>query len=428
MEQSWDVVGITVLTEQRQAARNLCREIREIQSRAFIVLGGAHPTLMTKQIVENWDCDAVVIGEGEVTITKLVHAVRHRLPLHTVNGIAYRGEEGRCIKTKPQAVVENLDELPLAAYQDFDLNSYRLFTVFSDASAFRDSRESVSIITSRGCTARCAFCSTFIVWRPGNNSPKGWRGRSAKHVVDEIEILYRDYGKRLFNIADDLFTLDEFRVIEICQEILRRKLNIFWDCETRVTNVSPNLLKWMKKAGCYSIAYGVESIDAQVLKNTRKGIHLTDIFNAFKCTHDAGIKSRAMLMIGNPGENEHSINNTCDFIKACKPDTVQTAVTMIFPGTALYHWARRHGFLNDDYWLTDKPAPYNEVEHSYRQLKRWESKILTTHAKGVEKILRKAQLAIENFTGLRISKTGIDIYQDGQLPIHLKLPLLSRNS
>jgi len=421
-EKDWDVIGICVLTEQRQSARALCTDVRIECPDAVLVLGGVHPTLLTRQVADNWDCDAIVIGEGETTICSLIEAISRKTPLGSVAGLALRDKDGRCMRTASRPVIENLDVLPFPSYQDFDLNAYKLWTVFEDATSRRDSKESITIITSRGCTARCSFCSTYIVWRPGQKSPGGWRGRSPVHVVDEIELLHKDYGKTFFNIADDLFSVDEERVIGICQEIIRRKLDILWDCETRVTMVSPSMLKWMKRAGCHSVAYGVESLGDWVLKRINKGIDPEDVYRAFKWTQQAGIKSRAMLMIGNQGEDEDSINATCDFISRCRPDTVQASVTKIFPGTALYHWARKQGFIDDAYWLTDKPAPYNTVENSFRLMKRWEGRILERHATGFEKLLRKLRLSVETNTGVCISRKWIDIYRGDDHLWRLTLP------
>ncbi len=420
-QDNWNVVGISVLSEQRQGARYLCNIVRKECPGAFIVLGGAHPTLMTKQVVKHWDCDIVIIGEGEITMANLLDALEHNKLLDKICGIAFLNNEGSYIKTPIQPVIESLDELPFPSYEEFDLDSYRLYSVFNDFTSRRDSKESISIITSRGCIARCKFCSTFKVWRGG------WRSRSPKHVVDEIEMLYKDYGKRIFNIADDLFTVNEDRVIGICQEIISRKLDIAWDCETRVTLVSPKMLRSMKHAGCYSIAYGVESVGNWVLERIKKGIRSEDVYNAFEWTKEAGIRSRAMLMVGNPGEDLSSIKATCEFIKKCKPDTIQVSITMIFPGTALYYMARKQGFIKDDFWLDDKPAPYNTFEYPLRTLKRWEDMILIAHAGGFEKVLRMLRSALEVYTGIRITKNWIDFYYRDKLlrrwlfPLHKKI-------
>lgn len=416
-EIDWDVVGISVLSEQREGARNLCHIVRKECLKTFIVVGGAHPTLMTKQVVEHWDCDVVVIGEGEITMVNLLNALECNESLNNIRGIAFIDKDGAYVKTPMQPVIENLDELPLPAYDEFDHCNYRMYIVFKELTTRRNSKESISIITSRGCTERCNFCSTFAIWRGR------WRSRSPKHIVNEIEILYKEYGKRMFNIADDLFTVDEDRVIRICQEIINRKLDIVWDCETRVTLVSPPMLKWMKRAGCYSIAYGVESIGERVLKLIKKGIRVEEVLNAFRWTKESGIRSRAMLMVGNLGEDQNSINATRKFLRKCKPDTIQVSITMIFPGTSLYSAAREQGFINDSFWLDDKPAPYNTMEHSLRTLKQWEDMMLMTHAEGMEKILRILRYAMEFFTGIRITKNWIDLYRGDKLVHRWLLPL-----
>src|SRR3972149_7558975 len=115
-------------------------------------------------------------------------------------------------------------------------------------------------MASRACPFNCKYCSVTKYWH------RHCRLRSARNVVDEMEMLHEEYGVNHFNFFDDVFTLNSERVIEICREILRRKLNVCWECVTRVDFISMEMLRWMKRAGCLSISYGVESGSPTVLK------------------------------------------------------------------------------------------------------------------------------------------------------------------
>jgi radical SAM superfamily enzyme YgiQ (UPF0313 family) len=412
----WNVVGMTVLSEQRQSARNLCDTIRAECPGALVVLGGAHPTLMTRQVLEQWSCDAVVVGEGERSLPALIHAYERGSDLRDVAGIACRDPHGDVVRTPMRPQIENLDDVPFPAYEDFALDGYELWPAFRSLTTRRDSKEAISMITSRGCTARCGFCSTFVVWKGG------WRYRSPKNVVDEMEHLHRRHGKRFFNMADDVFTVDQQRVVEICAEILRRKLDFVWECETRVTDVAPDVLRWMRRAGCHAIAYGVESVGEIVLERIKKDVRAEDIYTTFAWTRAAGIKSKAMLMVGNPGESPDSIAATCTFLERARPDFIQVSLAMIFPGTQLHGWARRQGFIDDAYWLTDRPAPFNTVEHPLRTLRRWEASILMAQTRGMERVLRRLRSTVEQITGVRAGRRGLDLFLGDRHLMHWEYP------
>jgi anaerobic magnesium-protoporphyrin IX monomethyl ester cyclase len=191
-----------------------------------------------------------------------------------------------------------------------------------------------------------------------------------------------------FTFFDDLFTLNKQRVIEICKEILSRKLDICWECVTRVDLVSEELLAWMKKAGCVSISYGVESGSDVVLKAINKRQSRAQVAKAFQMTHAAEIKAYILLMIGNLKESERTINDTIILVRAIKPDKIRTTLTQVYPATDLYEFCKQKGAISDAYWLSDKAAPIFTVENSVKQLKKWESKINYAYYLHKKKVLR----------------------------------------
>lgn len=405
------IVGITCLTKQRASVFRLVRLIKSINRGTKIVLGGIHPHFMYQQILEHEPMDAIVFGEGEVTFGELIKAWESEGDLHQVKGIAFKNPDGVIVRTPPRELISNLDTLPFPAYHFFNLDDYCQYGALTTSYRGKDLRKAkfVSIIASRGCVGHCQFCSTPQFW--GGH----WRKRSARNVVDEIEMLHREYQREVFNFADDIFTVNEQWVIEICKEIMGRGLDILWDCETRVNFVSAGMLRYMKEAGCYSIAYGVESASPAILKAINKKALVEEMRNALAMTKEMGIRVHMLLMVGNPGESDETIQATARLLKELKPDSRAVNMAMVFPGTALYELAKSQGMLDDNYWLSGLPSPFYTVGHSLAQLHKWVDYLTYVSSTGWERIIRKLRSLIVDKTGIYITKTSLELWRKDKL-------------
>ncbi len=364
------IVGISCnLTDYRWGAFRLAQITKKVDPKITVVLGGSHATHLYKQILENFPIDAIVRFEGEQTFLEFVKAVEKGAGFRDIKGLAYI-EDGKVILNEARSLVDCLDCLPFPAYHFFDFEGY---VHYSSPVKFKGKKisevKSRNIMASRGCPHDCKYCSINRFWQ------RKCRLRSASNVVDEIEMLYRNFGVGHFNFFDDAFTLNCDRVIAICKEIIHRQLDISWECVTRVDAVSFDMLLWMKRAGCQSISYGVESGSPAVLKAINKKQTPAQVINAFELTHKAGIKAFILLMIGNPGETENTINETIGLLRIIKPDKIRATLTLVYPATGLYELCLNKGFISDDYWLSEKAAPVYTIENSIRQLKSWESKV-----------------------------------------------------
>jgi anaerobic magnesium-protoporphyrin IX monomethyl ester cyclase len=194
-------------------------------------------------------------------------------------------------------------------------------------------------MASRGCIYWCDFCSTVRMFG------RKYRMRSPKNVVDEIEYLHKTYGAHQFTFYDDAFTVDQARAAEICNEIMRRKLKIEWDCETRVDMVNKDLLRTMKEAGCFAVWFGVESGAQPVLDAMRKGITPAQTIKAFNMAKEVGLMTVAGVVLGFPGETKETIWETVKFIDRLKPGDVGYYIATPYPGTPLYEQVVREGRL-----------------------------------------------------------------------------------
>lgn len=398
-----DVVGITCLTEQRASPLEVARLSKTVNKDCTVIMGGIHPTILYKQILEHWPVDIIVLGEGEETVKELMICLEEKKVVGDVQGIAYK-YQGKIIRTPPRQLIHNMDDIPFPAYKYFDFNRYTGgYEILKGAWNGKqlENLRFVPIISTRGCVGSCQFCSTPLFWQK-------WRTRSAKNVVDEIEYLVKNFGCGFFNFADDIFTVNKNRVIDLCKEILGRKLDIVWDCETRVNFIWEDMLDWMVRAGCYCISFGVESASESVLKAIKKKTTPEQIAQAFTLTKQTGMKTKMLLMVGNPGENDHTVRDTVKMIERVHPDFVSVSEAMVFPGTELYELAKQKGIVTDEHWLTDRPAPYFTIENNLEKLLEWSNMIMSAHAGTIGKILRLLRNALERNTGLRITAEGVD--------------------
>lgn len=348
------IVGITSLTPGRKRALEVARLVRDADNSILIVMGGAHPTIMYRQILEEYDCvDLVVLGEGERSFLEIVTGA----PYESIQGIAYR-YNNKVVRTGERTNVANLDELPFPAWNLVDLSRYKSWGkgTFNGIDISKVPR--VSVIFSRGCTGHCDFCSTWWVW-------KGYRNRSPENMADELEWLYRDFGVRHFCFADDAFSIDREATIGLCDEIIRRKMIIAFFANTRSDCVDEELLYKMKRAGCYEVSYGIETGSQNLLNGMSKENTIKSAEMAIRMTKKVGLKATALMIVGNVGETEETVQETLAFLRRAKPDQVASAGGLwILPGTKVYQYCRKIGFIDDDFWLSDEPYKVFTLEHS----------------------------------------------------------------
>ena len=164
----------------------------------------------------------------------------------------------------------------------------------------------------------------------------------------------------------------------------------------------------MKKAGCYCIDYGVESALSFVLEAIDKKAEQDEMVSAFKLTKKMGIKTKMLLMVGNPGESEESVDETIGLIKETKPDYYTVSMTIVYPGTSLYEMAKSKGMLKDDHWITEFPVPIYTAERSRRTLDEWGDRINYAGSKGMEKLLRKLRSLLYRTTGIRMKEGCVE--------------------
>jgi radical SAM superfamily enzyme YgiQ (UPF0313 family) len=360
------IVGITCLTPGRKKVMEIARMVKKYDHSIKVVLGGAHPSIMYNQIIEQYpEVDYVVIGEGEITLLEIARGD----DISQISGMVYRSQEGKPVKNRSRNYVENLDDLPQPAWHLIDVRKYpaRGKGFIRGINLSKEPR--VSVIFSRGCKGHCDFCSTWWIWR-------GWRHRSAKNMVDEIELLYKDCGVKHFCFADDALTVDRQATIALCDEILARNLNIAFTATTRTDCVDEELLRKLKQAGCYEMGYGIETGSSDLLDKMRKENHLENSEIAIRLSKKIGIKTTALIIVGSIGETHETIQETVLFLQKSKPDLIGCAGSLwILPGTKVYQYCKKQGFIDDNFWLSEEPYKIYTLEHSREELNIMTEKI-----------------------------------------------------
>lgn len=339
-----EMVGITSMTPTIHSVFTTSHIIKEACPEAPLILGGVHATFMEEQILSDVpEVDIVVRGEGEHTITELASMAANPDQLDKVAGIAFRKGE-KIIRTTDRPFIEDLDALPYPALKHFLLEKYRVF-----------GRKILPIITSRGCPFQCSFCVTSRVFG------KKTRMRQPKKVVDELEWLRDEHGADAYTFFDDTFTLNRGRVHKICDEMIRRKVDVPWDCETRVDQISREVLAKMKKAGCQVVTLGIESGCQHILNAVNKRTSVEQNERGIRLVKEAGLSVVTSVIVGYPGETLETIKQTLDFIRRVKPDDAYVCVATPYPGTELYRLVIEKGWkMSPDWSQYDTVTPVFE--------------------------------------------------------------------
>lgn len=357
-----DIVGISCsYTVQYPSARRIAARIKEA-TKLPIVLGGAHASALPRDVLRDEMFDYAAIGEGELPMQGLCEHLAGQRPLAEVPGLAYREEGG--IQVTAKKPLDQVNSLPMPARHLFDMDDYIHSPYSHNGRTLR--KPYATLISSRGCPLKCVFCSVHTVW--GRNN----RRRDAVETVDEIEHLVTEYGIREIHFEDDMLTLDRDRVIAICNEIVRRGLDIAWATPNGiyVNTLTQEMLAAMKESGCYQLALAIESGNQNVLRNLmKKNISLKYARDVVKWMRELELGVYFFFIIGIPGEKREDVYDTIEYAKELAPDDAYFSIATPYPGTPLYDECKKHGYIPDDLDLTRlRPTqPVIETEFLSRQ-------------------------------------------------------------
>lgn len=342
-----DVYGMSCWTANRRGVALVAQAIRKRYPKAHIVIGGPHATPLAREMLAHYPAvDTVCLGESEPAFLELLERLSSDQSTAGIAGTLYRSG-AQIEKAPPGRAIQKLDAL---------VSPHKYFATHI-------------LMTSRGCAWACTFCGAETTWG------RGFRAQSVGYVVDAIEQALAKLPVKMIQIKDDTFTTNKKRVIELCREIRRRKLNFFWSCDTRVDVLTDELLREMRLAGCQRLSLGVESGSQRILDLINKKITPEEILASTELAKKYGIQVRYYMMLGNRGETRESFEETLDFLERAKPHQYIFSCLSIFPGTADFQDAERAGWLDREVYFTgdfqELKTPFDADEETTELMNTW---------------------------------------------------------
>jgi len=303
-----------------------------------IICMGTMCKILPGEVLKNGTVDCAITGEAEGVLVELLSKIKKNESIAGVKGIAFMNEKN-LIRTPQPPLITDLDSLPFPPYHLMPMNKYRTFYFGMDTIY-------APIWSSRGCPFQCSYYCPYPL-----GFGKKIRYRSPKNVVDEIDYIVTEFEVGGIIFRDQNFTLDYKRTEEICDIIIEKKIDINWLCETRLDKVPNSLLRKMRKAGCTSIHFGLETGDPDILNKTGKpGMKLSTARDAIKRTKKNGIVPTVNVIIGLPGDTWKSIENTLKVLFKLHLDSVQFNMVTPYPGTKFFEDAERKGLIAIKDW------------------------------------------------------------------------------
>ncbi len=339
-----DIVGVSCLySMQYKNAHKACKVIKEFNKDIITFMGGAHPTALPKETLEDENVDLVVIGEGEHATLELINAIKTGSDISAIDGIGFK-ENNRIIINPKTKFIDDLNTLPFPARHLLPMEKY--FKINLPHGVSSHFSPNTPVITSRGCPANCIFCSIHGIW--GYH----YRPRSVDNVIEELKMLKNKYGVREIQFEDDNITFDKNRAKELFDRMIKEKLNLSWTTPNGVAmwSLDKELLIKMKQSGCYKLCLAFESGDQEMLTKTiRKPLDLEKTKDLMRWINELGFETDAFFVVGFPEETPKQLENTFNFAGRLKTDNVSFYIATPYPGTELYTQCKNAGYLPKDF-------------------------------------------------------------------------------
>ncbi|MBN3038385.1 MAG: radical SAM protein [Candidatus Omnitrophica bacterium] len=316
------LTSVMTFSEDVQALKELKEANKDLKS----IVCGSLPTFMPEFCLKNEAVDIIVLREPEFIIRDLVVAMSKGENWQALKGIGYCKNTGLCVNDY-YPLIKDLDELP---FVDWSLLSKkaRYFNPLIKRHPY------VTDLTTRGCPEKCTFCMA-----PGFYGNKV-RARSAENVIAGFREHVQKGIKEVY-LRDEMFTTFKARNKEIYERLIKENIDLTWLCSSRVDSLDRETMRLMKKSGCHTIKFGVESGVQQLLDNVKKRISIKQTEDAFRWAREAGLNTHAHVMLGLPGETKETIKETLRFIKRIRPTTATFGIVTPYPGTALFEQVAR---------------------------------------------------------------------------------------
>ncbi|MBN1823110.1 MAG: cobalamin-dependent protein [Endomicrobiales bacterium] len=385
LELNPDIVGFTSFTSNGGFLYDFGRKLKEERPQTLIVYGNTHASIYAQQYLLNKCCDIVVHGEGEYVLLQIVRQHGRKKGFSSVPAVSFV-ENGRVVTTPGYGLIEDLSALPFPARELVNKNRYGIGGISNfRLGAEEKGKTSRHMFTSRGCSNRCRFCAVH------NNQKQ--RFNSIDRTISEIEILIKDYNAGYIFFMDSSFTIDRQRVINICNEIIRKKLCFRWGCEAYVKGMDKEIVRLMESAGCVDMNFGVETGVQRLLDDMNKRITIQDAKDAIETVKShTNINAMGLFILGLPGESCSDSLETIEFSKKLPIDMAQFSVCVPYPGSCLFEELRNNGLdigiRKDNALDTSVWQRYNAYVSFSSELPIWVTKEQSPD--GLKKLQKKA--------------------------------------
>jgi len=337
-------VGVSgMFDSQDKNVLTTCRLIKEINPNIKVFIGGSYPTYSTEQVLKIEDIDFVVLHEAEYTVRELLNKLLNNEDISGIPGLGFK-QNGEIRINREVKWIENIDELPMPARHLLPMEKY--IKINLPHSPFSMKNRVTQMVGSRGCTAKCIFCTSVKFW--GDK----FRVRNPKLVVDEMEHLIKEYGIEEIQWDDDNFSLDKKNCHGILDEMIKRNVKLKWATPNGIAvwALDEELIDKFAKTGCYQLSFAIESGNQEfLLKNIKKPLNLSRVKPLLKKAKECGISVHGFFIIGFPGETMEMIMNTLKYAEETGFDSVSIHIATPLLGTELYEICKEQGLIEENY-------------------------------------------------------------------------------
>lgn len=339
------IIGVSVLTGKVILdAIEVSKSIKSISDEIPIVWGGLHPTLFPRYVLNEKYVDYIVMGEGEYPMTELSEfLLKSKGSLQNIRNVGYKVNGS--LKFSEQRKFIDLEKLPMPAWDLIEMEKYYLIRFYT--------KRAVNLSTSRGCPHRCTFCYNVVV------NKRRWRGMSAEKILDQVNFLKSKYKVTGFFFHEDNFDANKKRTIKFCNLLMKEKMDLKWEHQSRVEYANREQLALEKEAGCEILDYGVESGSDRILKFVEKDITVSEIKAAFKLCYELKIATNANAIVGYPTETLDELKQTIKLLDSLSAYNIFTTIFNPYPGSKLFNYVVQKGLFTLPEKLEDQGKIYD---------------------------------------------------------------------
>jgi len=349
LQEKPDILAVSFTTQAATGAYKIINIIKDEKPDLFVICGGPHPTILPDEVFNESKTDLVALGEGEKIFLEFLKSYKNETleeDKKSIPGLVYK--EGReIIRNQNMPLIQNLDEIPFPDRKLLDLNDYPGYH-------YKKRNKDTSYVSTRGCPFNCVYCSN-PVWK----LQKPWyRMRSPENIADEIEHIIKEYGITEFYDQTDEFNGNLKWSKKVCDEMIKRKLDISWKAQMRADNFDDELAEKMVKSGCWLGFFGVETGNDKTSIGIGKNITKDQVVKSLTIMKKHGMKAFALLMAFNVWEEDgklcfedkeatlNTLKFAVELVKDKKVDLISWSLTTPYPGSKLFEIAKKHNLID----------------------------------------------------------------------------------